>query len=134
MAILNQSVYYWNHNRGIEPTFVRVFQVMSGSLRPIDVGLTDENQWRSLLIIARWLRPLYYNNMTLLPLVISSFILTIYLPVYGWKITALVTEHIMIFKSMLGYYSVNIITTLLIFFIIICKFISFKLNYLNCEK
>ena len=52
MGIFNQLVYYMNYKRGIEPTFLRLFQVMSGSLRPIVVGLTEESQWRSLLKIA----------------------------------------------------------------------------------
>ena len=73
MAIFNQLIYYLNHKRRIEPTFVRLFQVMSGSLRPSAVGLTEESQWRSLLKIAKWLRPLHLNNMTVVPPIHLSY-------------------------------------------------------------
>ena len=133
MVIFNQLVYYWNHKRGIEPTFVRLFQVMSGSLSPSAVGLTDESQCRALLKIAKWLRPLHFLNKMFDPFITVIFIMVIYIPVYGWKGTFTYCSHILILNSIHTYYFFNIITSLLIYFIIICKYIVFKLNNLNSQ-
>ena len=42
MTITSQLVYYYNYKRGIKPTFVRVFQMMSGLVTPSSVGLYRE--------------------------------------------------------------------------------------------
>jgi len=42
MAFTSQLVYYYNYKRGIKPTFVRVFQMMSGLVTPSSVGLYRE--------------------------------------------------------------------------------------------
>ena len=49
MAISNQLNYYYNHSKGFEPTFLRVFQMMSGSVTPLNIGLTDNRDIRRLL-------------------------------------------------------------------------------------
>ena len=93
MAIFNQIIYYLNHKRGIEPTFNRLFQVMSDSLRPIVVELTEESQWSSLLNIAKWLRPLHLNNMTLTPFFCFLFMLIINLSKFSWMETIIYGSH-----------------------------------------
>ena len=133
MGIFNQLVYYMNYKRGIEPTFLRLFQVMSGSLRPSGVGLTEESQWRSLLKIAKWLRPLHLNNMTFIPIFCILYILIIYLPLFGWKGTIIYGSLTLIMKPLFVYYVVDMITSLVLYFIIICKYILFKLNNLNSQ-
>ena len=35
-------IHGYNHIRGVDPSFLRVFQMMSGSLTPIEIGVTDE--------------------------------------------------------------------------------------------
>ena len=49
MVIMSQSVYYYNYKRGIKPTFVRVFQMMSGLVTPSSVGLYRETDITRLL-------------------------------------------------------------------------------------
>ena len=61
ITIFMQSVYFYNYKRKIKPTFVRVFQVMSGSVTPCSVGLTRERQVMALLRIAKWLTVLKCN-------------------------------------------------------------------------
>ena len=42
----NQMIFYYNYKRGKHPTFLRVFQMMSGSVTPASVGLYDELEIR----------------------------------------------------------------------------------------
>ena len=44
MALFSRMVYYYNHCIGVKPTFVRVFQVLSGSITPSSVGLNQSTQ------------------------------------------------------------------------------------------
>ena len=49
IGLSSQTLYYYNHKKGIKPTFLRVFQVMSGSVAPSSVGLNDRRDIRQLL-------------------------------------------------------------------------------------
>ena len=44
-----QLDYYYNHLKGIEPTFIRAFQMMSGSVTPLSVGIEDKRDVKRLL-------------------------------------------------------------------------------------
>ena len=39
--LFSQLIYYYNYRNGIKPTFLRVFQMMSGLVSPQSVGLTE---------------------------------------------------------------------------------------------
>ena len=135
MALFNQIVYYLNYKRAIEPTFLRLFQVLSGSLSPSAVGLTDESQCRSLLKIAKWLTPLHYNSMIFTPLFCLLYLLRVYLAKYGFIETLFSMEHIALLFVVYFIYSCvfNIINTLLLYFIIVCEYFLIKLNNLNSD-
>ena len=49
LVIGSQLVYRYNFNRGINPSFLRVFQMMSGLVTPQSVGLYREEDVRYLL-------------------------------------------------------------------------------------
>ena len=42
-------IHAYNHIRGVDPSFLRVFQMMSGSLTPIEIGVTDERVIKELI-------------------------------------------------------------------------------------
>ena len=46
IILSSQLIYYYNYRNGIKPTFLRVFQMMSGLVSPIILGLTNENEIR----------------------------------------------------------------------------------------
>ena len=39
--LLTLSIYYYNHWKGVKPTFLKVFAMLSGLVTPNSVGLTD---------------------------------------------------------------------------------------------
>ena len=43
-TVLPHMIFYYNHLRGVKPTFLKVFQMMSGRRTPASVGLTDEQE------------------------------------------------------------------------------------------
>ena len=61
ITLTSQSIYYFNHKTGVKQTFVRIFQVMSGSVPPVSIGMTDPVEItklmktsRVLLSVAKW--------------------------------------------------------------------------------
>src|ERR1700712_2335163 len=86
----SQLLYYYNYRNGIKPTFLRVFQMMSGLVSPKSLGLTDEQQIRKLVKITQWLLSLMFlNNNIAIPIVGIVLDPTIYL-IYGYPFEALV--------------------------------------------
>ena len=41
-VLCSQLIYYYNYKKSITPTFLRLFQMMSGLVPPKAIGLTDE--------------------------------------------------------------------------------------------
>ena len=75
-GLYSQWVYYLNHKRGIKPTFLRVFHMMSGSVTPREVGLTNEEDVRQLLRVTRRIsKMLWVNNNYLLTTLSIIYIL-----------------------------------------------------------
>ena len=51
--LFSQLIYYYNNNLYIRPTFLTLFHMMSGSVSPSSIGLTDEEQVNKLLSLSR---------------------------------------------------------------------------------
>src|ERR1700761_4441760 len=49
LCLLCQLIFVYNSKRGIYPTFVRVFQVMSGLVTPQSVGLNDRKHIHTIM-------------------------------------------------------------------------------------
>ena len=126
MVLFSQSVYYWNHKRGIEPTFVRVFQVMSGSITPSSVGLTNERQVRQLLSIGKWIKPLMTNNKLLPPILTVPYIYINHLNINDRMTSYIIYPYNFLFTSFAAYYAQSILSIQLFLFYIICKYFKIK--------
>jgi hypothetical protein len=44
LNILFRALYYYNHKRGIKPTFLSLFDMFAGYMTPKQIGLTDRHQ------------------------------------------------------------------------------------------
>ena len=80
----SQLIYYYNHKRCIEPTFLRVFRVMSGSVDQISDGLIDEKQMNGLKRLSHRL----FNYLIILNKYITTVLKLFYIyPIYIHFIT-----------------------------------------------
>src|SRR5262249_10143404 len=61
LILSSQLLYYYNHIRGIEPTFVSVFRVMSGSVSPSMIGLYSEDDIKTLMKYKKYFKFLDIN-------------------------------------------------------------------------
>ena len=53
LAITSQLIYYYNYKNDIKPTFLKVFEMMSGLVSPKSIGLTNEKQIYKLIKLSK---------------------------------------------------------------------------------
>ena len=80
MILSFQIIYFHNHLIGIKETYLEVFRMISGSVPPIRLGLTNENQITRLVKITRiCLRGAKLNNHLVCPIFAFVAVFIIYL-------------------------------------------------------
>ena len=131
-VLSNKWFYYCNHKRGIHPTFLRLFQMMSGSLRPIDLELDDSKQVMTLLNMTKKLYPLLKFNCGYL---IIPICVAVVLPSYVFHTSLFTTIIYGGIASITYSYGGHLLWCFLgyqyLYFYILCKYFNFKLDNLN---
>ena len=127
----SQMNYYYNYKRGIKPTFVRVFQMMSGLVTPNSVGLYKDSDVKRLLRYRIYFRLLKLNNNYIITLCVVIFVMTSF--IFNETIDIVIKYGFIsaIQGSLIGYYCSNIIYYQIIFLYIISKYLKFKIKNLN---
>ena len=129
LPLSSQLIYYWNHINGVRPTFLRLFQMMTGSVAPKDIGLTDKHFIRLLCKRTdKWCKFSRFNNRYVLNLLSSSVSMFLYILrdrpiaaiIYGIPNSVLIALQI--------YYFLNIYFFQFLFFLIICLYLKHKIN------
>ena len=126
------ALLYFNYKIGVEPTFLRLFQMMSGSVPPKVVGLKDITIIESLINKTRIiLKAVEFNNRWL----IIPFGILLSLGTYLTKATLLQTLLFgilnSIFYAMVLYHGFNIMLYQGFYFYIICIYLRFRIRKLN---
>ena len=130
--LTSQLIYYYNHRNGIKPTFLRVFQMMSGLVSPKSLGLTDGEEIKRLLNITRRMKPLIIlNNEYIFPFIGFTFVEIFYL-VYGSPMEALIygVPNAVLWSLFAKYFG-NILFFQVLCFHVNCLYLKFKINNLN---
>ena len=127
-----QLIYYYNYRNGIKPTFLRVFQMMSGLVSPKSLGLTDEQQITKLLNRTKYLLKITrINNKFIFP--ISA--ITILVSIYTFKTSLIETVYYgfpnaIIMVAWVTYFFNSLNYQCLVFYIL-CLYLKMKINSLN---
>ena len=77
LAITSQLIYYYNYKNDIKPTFLKVFEMMSGLVSPKSIGLTNEKQIYKLI---KFSKILFF---------ICELVVKIPVPIFGFTINIL---------------------------------------------
>ena len=128
----SQIIYYYNHKRGIKPSFLRIFRVMAGRLPPVSVGITDQEQLRKLLKVTRLsMKLMKVNSNYVLPALGFSFLTLLY--IMKTSLLATLTFGLMniLIITLLGHYTGNIYGYQFLFFYLLCRYLRLKLKNLN---
>ena len=80
LSLSSQLIYYWNHINGVRPTFLRLFQMITGSVAPKDIGLTDKHFIRQLCKRTdKWCQIVWFNNNYVLSVCLFTFSIFLYI-------------------------------------------------------
>ena len=132
LSLSSQLIYYWNHINGVRPTFLRLFQMMTGSVAPKDIGLTDRHFIRQLCKRTdRWCKILWFHNDYVITGMAFTFSMLLYImrdqPIhvlmYGIPNSTLL--------ALTAHYFGNIYFFQFLFFLIICSYLKHKINGMN---
>ena len=127
-----QLVYYYNHRNGIKPTFLRVFQMMSGLVSPKSLGLTDEQQIRKLLKLTKVsIKFIKFNNNKMCPAITFAIALIIYLIHTNGMETLCYGIPCGFAMALTGTYAMNVVNYHTFLQYIICLYLKMKINALN---
>ena len=132
LAIFSQIIYWYNFRIGVEPTFLRLFQMMSGSISPKSIGLVDGYQIlkliRQMKLMCRITRP---NAQYLIPFT-GLFTAVIIFFTYADITTAILFGvPNAIFFALYAVHFWNVVLYQIIYFYFICKYLKLKINELH---
>ena len=97
LAMISQIIYYYNYKNDIKPTFLKVFEMMSGLVSPKSIGLTNKEQiynlvkqTKTLFIFCEYnldlIIPIFIFFISFVPLIkhctLIKFLFIIFLTVY----------------------------------------------------
>lgn len=126
-----QIIYYVNHIRGIEPTFLRLFQVLSGSLSPATIGLTRASDVSVLVRVSGIVFPLMSAMLRSLPVLFVLMALTPYALKTTFVETLVFGIPSTLIMLFIGQRLSNILTVKFVYLFIICLYFRLKLKNLN---
>ena len=128
LSLSSQLIYYWNHINGVRPTFLRLFQMMTGSVAPKDIGLTDKHFIRQLCKRTDMLcKVLWFNNNYVIIVIAFSYSMFSYItrsPLLFVLMYGIPNSILIVF---VGYYYSNFYFFQLLFFLIICSYLKYKI-------
>ena len=132
IMLFSQWVYYNNYKHGIEPSFLKVFQMISGSVTPSSVGLYSYVNVIALMKnLKLQIKLLKFNNN-----VIAIIIGLVFYTVLQIMKKTLLEIILIVFPHSIMYtiwvhYLWNILSYQILFFVILCRYLRIKLQNLN---
>ena len=131
-VLASQLVYFNNQKRDIEPTFLRLFQMMSGFVPPIELGLNDRKQITTLIKRTKQLFVLVEFNCRFVVIFICVVIVFFSYLFHTPLSTTIIYGSIdSVTLSYLGHTFWNMLGYQYLYFYILCKFLNFKQENLN---
>ena len=130
-TISSQLNYYYNYKRGNNPTFLRVFQMMSGSVTPVSVGLyrvSDVSKLTKLRILFKIIK---FTSKYVQSTIAFSFVLSLFIINETWSIALSNGLFSSITITIWTYTSMNITSFQFLYFYILCIYLKIKLKNIN---
>ena len=132
LCIGTQLIYYYNYRNGIKPTFLKVFQMMSGLVSPKSIGLTDRAEILKLIRRTDFLiKFAKINNRIIVPMIVflwSILPYILYCSPLEIFIFGIPNSILLAFQ---GYSMVESIINHCIYFELLCYYLEIKTKSLN---
>jgi hypothetical protein len=130
MALILQLVHYWKYYKNESPSYLKLFEMISGLISPKSIGLMNREDINQLLkkskIVFKLKKLLIFITnfavfcVSVIPLIINSSLL-LYLIEIFWSLL----------YTAFAYFSININFSQFTYFYIICLYLKLKLRNTN---
>jgi hypothetical protein len=134
LSLTSQLMYYYNYKNGINPKFLKLFEMMSGLVSPKTIGLTNREVIYNLIKFSKSLFLLCaFNNEIIVP--IFTFLLCFVPFIMNCSVMDSIIFGIphSFHTSLSAYYMYNINTWQVLYFYLICRYIKIRIRELNEE-
>ena len=131
ITILSQLNYYYNYKRGNDPTFLRVFQMMSGSVTPVSIGLYRVSDIRKLISFRIWYKLIKFNSEYLPSIFGFLFVLVVFIMNEPWTIALTYGLLSATMLAIWNHSTTQIGVYQFLYFFILCTYLKIKLKNLN---
>jgi hypothetical protein len=131
-ALIQQLIYYYNTKNNVNPTYVKVYDMMSGLVSPKSIGLSNGEQIYKLIKESKlWFSFCRYNVQILVPVfVLSTNLLPFVLNCSALDTIIFGIPHSLLYAIGLHYISgINI--WYIFYFRLICRYIKIKFKESN---
>ena len=132
LIISSQLIYYYNYRNGIKPTFLRVFQIMSGLVSPKSLGLTNQSE---IIKLVYKTKRLFKITKLFLHLILpgTCFLTTAVYVTNGYTLEDILFYGLpnALFLGFNFHFGTNIFVYLYFYFYILCLYLKMKINSLN---
>ena len=133
MNISVQLIYYYNHSKGIKPTFLAVFDMLSGLISPESIGLTDKLTLKKLCQRSKTLFSItYFSTTRMTPLIGLLCVYPYYLKTSLWE-TMMFGVPNAIFLGWVTFTNYGIALWQLFYFYILCYYLNIKIQSINTQ-
>ena len=132
MITTSQLNYFYHYMRGIEPNFLRVFHMLSGSVSPASVGLYDEKEIR--VMCQRYKKVFTHikrHNDYQAPVMGFLFLFVAFLTHESLTVAIFYGIPNALVYSFWAFYNTNIVGYQFTYFAIICRYLKIRLKVLN---
>ena len=132
ISIFSQIIYYYNYVNGVENTFIKIFQMMSGLLSPSSIGLKNQQDVMKLIKITRILNLVFkFNNKYNITAITFVFYILVYLVNNDILNTLIYGVPNSILMAMWAHNFMNIFGYQFLYFYIICVYIKIRIKKKN---
>jgi hypothetical protein len=132
LALTSQLIYFYNYKSGIKPTYLKVFEMMSGLVSPKSIGLTNKKEIYKLLKESKMLFRFAQLNNDIFVFVIA-LIKSLWPLIKNCSVLDLIIFGIP--NSLLFAFCCHCIANInlwqIIYFYIMCSYIKIKIKELN---
>ncbi len=132
LCLISQLLYFYNYKNGIKPTYLKVFDMMSGLVSPKSIGLTNKQEIYGMIRTTKFLFRIFeWNNNKVIPIIALSLN---FLP-FAMNCSTLDTIVFGIPNSVLfafcAHNACNINIFQVVYFYLICYYIKIKFEESN---
>ena len=127
LGLCSQSVYFYNYMNEINPTFLTVFEIMSGLGERKDITVNKRLTRRTKLLISL----VKFNNEKIIPIVMMALMIPYFSKCNSVFVFVLIAIPNAVLNIMIAYYAYNLMAYQVTYFYLICYYLKSKIKSIN---